>query len=68
VGVVQSGNALGRSRPELEALPSDELTRRSDVDRGQLKSAGAHFVIDSVAELMPVLDQVNELLAEGRLR
>jgi phosphonoacetaldehyde hydrolase len=63
VGVAMSGNALGLSRPELEALDPDERAERRWRAAGKLQCAGAHEVIDSVADLLPVIDRI-----EGRLR
>jgi len=62
VGVAMSGNALGLSLDEANALrEADRATRRAAAMR-ELTSAGAHFVIDSVAELPSMLD-----IIEGRL-
>lgn len=63
VGVSLSGNACGLSREELAAVSASErdtLRRRAS---GALKRAGAHIVIDSVADLAEVFDDI-----EGRLR
>jgi len=50
IGVVQTGNELGLSRADTEALPSDELARRLEEGRARLARAGAHVVIDTIAE------------------
>jgi phosphonoacetaldehyde hydrolase len=65
VGVAMSGNAVGLDREELEALSEAErsvLRRRADAE---LERAGAHYVIDSVADLMPVIDRIEGRLARG---
>lgn len=62
VGVTLSGNATGLSRDELAALgPAQTDARRESASR-QLSRAGAHYVIDSVADLEAVIDKI-----EGRL-
>ena len=48
---VASGNALGLSLEALQALPAIERARQS------LLGAGADLVIDSVADLVPALEQ-----------
>lgn len=58
VGVARSGNELGLSPAEVSALPPDELETRVERARSELRSAGSHFVIDSVADLVPVLDEI----------
>lgn len=65
VGVAVSGNAMGLSRAEVEALPELEFAERRSAARAKLLRAGAHVVIDSVAELLPVLDDVEGRLARG---
>ena len=62
IGVAQTGNMIGLSEGDWNALPLAEQTRRLATARGALKSAGAHFVIDGLAELDPVLDEIERLL------
>jgi phosphonoacetaldehyde hydrolase len=51
IGVVDSSNLMGLSRDEFTALSgSDRAERRGNV-RDQFRAAGAHGVIDSLAEL-----------------
>ncbi|WP_428304250.1 phosphonoacetaldehyde hydrolase [Lacipirellula sp.] len=65
VGLSVSGNMIGLNEAEAAAMPAAELAakRRTAVER--MKASGAHFVIDSVAELPQVLDQIEKLLAAG---
>lgn len=65
VGVAKSGNGVGLSRKELHALPADEQRRRVQKAADQLQAAGAHFVIDSVADLPDVLATIARALAAG---
>ena len=65
VGVAVSGNALGLDRDELRALPDTERQRRVQGARDALMAAGAHCVIDSVADLVPVIDAIDARLALG---
>ena len=62
VGVAISGNANGLSLPEWQALPAAEQAEVRAAATKQLRDAGAHFVIDSVADLLPVIAQINEHL------
>jgi phosphonoacetaldehyde hydrolase len=65
VGVTRTGNGLGLSREEVERLDRRELDRRLAGVRGELERAGAHVVVEGVADLMPVLDRIDERLAAG---
>ena len=66
VGLAKSGNMIGLSEAELASLDPTEQTARLASARERMAASGAHFVIDSVAELPAVLDRIETLLAEGR--
>ncbi len=63
VGVTATGNEVGLSRAEYEALEEQDRRARCAVAGAVLSEAGAHYVIDSIADLVPVLEEI-----EGRLR
>lgn len=65
VGVAVSGNAVGLSRAEWAALPAPEQQALREQATAQLKGEGAHYVVDSVADLLPVLDDIEARLARG---
>jgi phosphonoacetaldehyde hydrolase len=65
IGVVKTGNELGLSRQEVESLPSDEFDRRLEEGRSRLARAGAHAVIDSIADLIPCIESIERRLAAG---
>jgi phosphonoacetaldehyde hydrolase len=65
IGIALSGNLAGLSADELAALSApdrDALRRRASA---ALNAAGAHIVIDSLAELGPALDRIEAALAAG---
>jgi phosphonoacetaldehyde hydrolase len=64
-GVTATGNEVGLSASELAALTPEEYRRRLDCARDHLKAAGAHYVIDSVAQMEQVIEDVNPRLAAG---
>lgn len=65
VGVSLSGNEVGLTRAQLEALPPEEAARRKEEAEQRLRAAGAHYVIDSVADLPQIVDHVRSRLAMG---
>ncbi|WP_029350555.1 phosphonoacetaldehyde hydrolase [Bosea sp. 117] len=65
VGLALSGNAAGLSKAELDGLAPDERAALRARATDKLARAGAHFVIDSVADLLPVLDAIEARLAAG---
>lgn len=62
IGVAGTGNGIGLSCEEFQALPPDERHSRLFKARRELEQAGAHYVIDTLAELDPVLDDINPRL------
>lgn len=62
VGVAMTGNVFGLNPSETAALTELERARMRDAAYARLTRSGAHFVVDSIADLGPVLD-----LIEGRL-
>ena len=65
VGVTNTGNYVGLDRDELAALPSDQRARLFRHAVEVLRGAGAHYLIGSIGELPPVLDEIEICLALG---
>ncbi len=65
VGVAVSGNAFGLSLADTIALSPEEFIRRRARAQDALYRAGAHYVIDSVTDLMVVAAQIEGRLARG---
>jgi len=65
VGVALTGNVFGLDADETDALSDDELEARRAEAYGKLTRAGAHFIIDSVADLPDVLDEIEGAMARG---
>src|SRR5580700_3785772 len=65
VGVSVSGNCFGLSREDAAALASDDFAERRRTAVHKLERAGAHYVIDSVADLTPIVQKIEERLARG---
>lgn len=62
IGVAGTGNGVGLSFEEFHALPASEQRTRLIRARRELEEAGAHYVIDSLAELDAVLDDIDARL------
>jgi 2-aminoethylphosphonate-pyruvate transaminase len=65
VGLSLSGNETGLSLLELDALLPSEQAACRDLAAAKLTRAGAHYVIDSVADLPAVIRQVEARMARG---
>lgn len=65
VGLSASGNGVGLSLEELAALPADDRAARIETSVTALREAGAHYVVESVADLGPVLAEIEARIARG---
>ncbi len=66
VGVARYSNYMNiNSLEEADRLPADEIERRLEKTRDILRKEGAHYVIDSIAEIEPVIADINARLARG---
>jgi phosphonoacetaldehyde hydrolase len=65
VGLSLSGNEVGLSQAEIAALAPAALELRRGQAVAKLTRFGAHYVIDSVADLPAVLDAIDARLARG---
>ncbi|MCB8883393.1 phosphonoacetaldehyde hydrolase [Acidisoma cellulosilytica] len=65
VGVSISGNCVGLSHEEWLATPDEEQAALRAQAEDTLLAVGAHYVIDSIADLVPVLDEIEARMARG---
>lgn len=65
VGVTTTGSPFGLSAEDTAALPPQEFAERRDGVARELRAAGADYVIDSVRDLPPILDEIEKRLAAG---
>lgn len=66
VGIAASGNEIGLSLADWQALGSALQAERLAPARQRLLQAGAHYVIDTIADLLPVIDAIETKLASAR--
>ncbi|MCP5518859.1 MAG: phosphonoacetaldehyde hydrolase [Verrucomicrobiales bacterium] len=65
VGLAKTGNEVGLTAQEIDALAPEERERRLTRARTRMRQTGAHYVIDGIWDLVPVLDDINRRLAAG---
>ncbi|TWT87618.1 Phosphonoacetaldehyde hydrolase [Pseudobythopirellula maris] len=65
VGVVQSGNEVGLTLEAFDALAPERREAAVVQACERLTKAGAHFLIDTIAELPAVVERINEKLVQG---
>jgi phosphonoacetaldehyde hydrolase len=59
IGVAKTGNELGLSEIEVNALDPKELEIRLEEAYNRMYAAGAHFVVDGVGDTPGVIAQIN---------
>jgi len=65
VGIALSGNEVGLTQQELTDLPEAEREKRRAKAVDKLLAAGAHYVIDTIADLPLALAEIEMRLARG---
>jgi phosphonoacetaldehyde hydrolase len=65
IGLAKTGNEMGLTERQIETL--DPEVRRARLERAykRMHQTGAHYVVDGIADVMPVLDQINARLVAG---
>ena len=66
VGVILGSNELALSEEEVNTFPRTELEARMADVRRRMTEAGAHYVIDRMAELPKVIDDINLRMKQDR--
>jgi phosphonoacetaldehyde hydrolase len=62
IGVARTGNMIGLSLEEFRARSEEEREARLADARTELQEAGAHYVVDTLAEVHSVLDDIDARL------
>lgn len=65
VGVVESGNEVGLTMEQTREMPQEALAQRCEQARLKLMRAGAHYTVPTVADLPPVIDDIETRLGRG---
>jgi phosphonoacetaldehyde hydrolase len=65
IGITATGNEIGLSRGEWEALPVDARAAREKDAARRLTEAGAQFTAASLADCTEILDEIERRLAAG---
>jgi phosphonoacetaldehyde hydrolase len=66
IGVAGTGNMVGLSRADFCGLTDADREMRLVRARAELQAAGAHYVVDSLAGVSPVLDDIDARLSSRK--
>jgi phosphonoacetaldehyde hydrolase len=65
VSIVRTGNEVGLSKEQLESLLPQERDSLIAGARKRLEATHPHYIIDAVADLMPVIDEISARIDKG---
>jgi phosphonoacetaldehyde hydrolase len=65
VGLAVSGNEVGLSLADWQALPADEQKVKRERAYRRMLQSGAHYVVDTIADLLPCVDDIEARLGRG---
>lgn len=65
VALTTSGNEMGLTPDQVAHMDPEELRRRQRSAHSRMKAEGAHFIIEDIRGLPAVIEEINQLLAEG---
>lgn len=65
IGLAKTGNEMGLTLKEIDALDPETCERRLKRAYDRLAQAGAHYVVDGIGDVEPVLDEIQARLSRG---
>ena len=66
IGVTRYSNYMNVDTPEDgKKLSEDEIKKRVAKTKDILEKAGAHYILESIADIEPVIEDINKRLARG---
>ncbi len=65
VGLAVSGNEVGLPLEQWRALPDSEKEAKRSRAYSRMRQCGAHYVVDTIADLMPCIDDIQDRIRRG---
>lgn len=65
VGISLTGNAIGLSEEEWQQCSPSEQAVLEEQANAELGNAGAHYIVRSLAEALPIIQSINARIARG---
>lgn len=66
IGLTRSGNSIGLTETEWQALDANTQARLLTAADHELRAAGAHFTAETIAHVLPIIDRIELLIAKNR--
>ena len=65
IGLSKTGNEVGLNEKELAALSTEEVKRKVDRAAEGLAKAGAHYVVEAIGDVPPLITEIEQRLKMG---
>jgi phosphonoacetaldehyde hydrolase len=65
IGLAKTGNEMGLTEQQIGELDPEVREARLSRAYKRMQQTGAHYVVDSISEVPPILDEINARLASG---
>ena len=65
IGLSKTGNEVGLNEEELAALPVEQVKRKIERAADGLAKSGAHYVAESIADVPPIITEIEHRLKMG---
>jgi phosphonoacetaldehyde hydrolase len=65
IGLAVSGNEVGLQLHEWKALPAEEQALKRERATRRMQQGGAHYVVDTIADMMPCIDEIQARIHRG---
>jgi phosphonoacetaldehyde hydrolase len=65
IGLAISGNEIGLSLKDWRKVPKADQERMRQGAYARMYQSGAHYVVDTIADILPCLDEIEVRLARG---
>lgn len=65
IGLAKTGNEIGLNEAEIAALAPDVYEAKLARAYKRMHQSGAHYVVDGISDVPPLLDDINARLARG---
>ena len=66
IGIALSGNEMGMTEAEVAILPEEERSRRLEAAYDKLYRGGSHYVVDTIADILLCIEDMERKLSDGR--
>jgi len=65
IGLSKTGNEVGLNEVELAALSTEQVKRKVERAADGLAKSGAHYVVESISDVPPAIDEIEQRLKMG---